>query len=82
MIDKDFVGTCIDNYNMRIELVERQVKEDGSFENAVSNLSMMDECINALEGVINGMKQERHDITQDVHNKFKEKNYVKTIKFV
>jgi hypothetical protein len=81
MIDKELVSTCVGNFNIRMELAKRQVNENGTFDNAVSNLLMSNECIDALEDIVKQMKQERHNITQDVYNKFKGKNYVKTIKF-
>lgn len=81
MIDKELVNRCVGNFNIRMELVKRQVNENGTFDDAVSNLLMSNECIDALEDIVKQMKQERHNITQDVYNKFKGKNYVKTIKF-
>ena len=82
MIDKEFVQKCVDNFNMRLEMSKNEInKENGSFENAIANLRNSRECIDALWHVVNQMKQEEHDLTQDVYNKFKNKNYVSSIKF-
>ena len=61
--------------------MQKNGEDNGSFDYAVTNLRNASECISALENVVKQMKQESHDLLQDVHNKFKEKNYVKTIKF-
>ena len=85
MIDKFYVEACVDNFNMRLDQVKTEVQkngeDNGSFDYAVTNLRNASECISALENIVKHMKQESHDLLQDVHNKFKEKNYVKTIKF-
>jgi len=82
MIDNEFVQSCIDNFNMRIDMSKNEVKKtDGSFDFAIANIRQTDECINALHHVISQMKQEAHDLTQDVYNKFKNNGYVSTIKF-
>ncbi len=77
-----FITTCGDNFTECLDLVKEEIsKEDGSFENAIENLKKSREYINALQHVVNQMKQEEHDLTQDVYNKFKNKGYVSTIKF-
>lgn len=85
MIDEFYVEACVGNFNMRLDQVKTEVQkngeDNGSFDYAVTNLRNASECISALENVVKQMKQESHDLLQDVHNKFKEKNYVKTIKF-
>ena len=82
MIDKEFVQKCVDNFNMRIDMSKNEVgKEDGSFVFSIANLRQSRECIEALEHVIRQMKQEEHDLTQDVYNKFKNKGYSHNIKF-
>jgi hypothetical protein len=82
MIDKEFVQKCIDNFNMRIDITKNEIgKEEGSFNFSIANLRESRECINALQNIVNQMKQEEHDLTQDVYNKFKNKNYVSSIKF-
>ena len=82
MIDKNYVNECIDNFNMRIAIAKDEVDKDGgSFEHAIANLNYSRECIDALQHVISQMKQEEHDLIQDVYNKFKDKGYVSTIKF-
>jgi sulfatase maturation enzyme AslB (radical SAM superfamily) len=79
---KEFVETVIDNFNMRLDTTKEEVrKEDGSFENAIENLRNSRAYIDALQHIVNQMKQEEHDLTQDVYNKFKNKGYVSTIKF-
>lgn len=82
MIDREYVETCVDNFNMRLDTTKEEVrKEDGSFENAIENLNKSREYIDALQHIVNQMKQEEHDLLQDVYNKFKNKGYVSTIKF-
>lgn len=82
MINKDFVNTCVDNFNMRLDIVKNEVcKDNGSFDHAIANLRHSSECIDALEHVVRQMKQEEHDLTQDVYNKFKNKGFVSTIRF-
>ena len=79
---KEFVETVIDNFNMCLDTTKEEVrKEDGSFENAIENLNKSRMYIDALQHIVNQMKQEEHDLTQDVYNKFKNKGYVSTIKF-
>ena len=85
MIDESYVKACVGNFNMRLEQANREVKkngeDNGSFDYAIASLRNGSECISALENVVKQMKQESHDLLQDVHNKFKGTNYVKTIKF-
>ena len=82
MIDKTLVETAIDNFNMRLDMTREEVrKTDGSFDFSIANLANSRQCIEALEKIVSQMKQEEHDLTQDVYNRFKDKGYVKTIKF-
>ncbi len=82
MIDKNYVEKCVDNFNMRLQMTKNEVNNDeGSFDLSISNLRNSRECIDALQHIVNQMKQEEHDLTQDVYNKFKNKGYVSTIKF-
>jgi hypothetical protein len=82
MIDKEFVQKCVDNFNMRIDMSKNEVgKEDGSFDFSIANLRESRECIDALQHIVNQMKQEEHDLIQDVYNKFKDKGYSHNIKF-
>lgn len=85
MIDKFYVEACVDNFNMRLDQANTEVKrngeDNGSFDYAIASLRNASECISALENVVKQMKQESHDLLQDIHNKFKGTNYVKTIKF-
>lgn len=82
MLDKSFIEKIIVNFNIRMELANRALKEEGgTFENAIANLNLSRECIDGLQHVVNQMKQEEHDLTQDVYNKFKDKNYSHNIKF-
>ena len=82
MIDKSLVETAIDNFNMRLDMTKEEVrKTDGSFDFSIANLRTSRDCIEALEKIVSQMKQEEHDLTQDVYNRFKEKGYVSTIKF-
>lgn len=82
MIDREYVQTAIDNFNMCLDMVKNEInKDDGSFDFSITNLRQSMECIDALQHIVNQMKQEEHDLTQDVYNKFKDKGYVSTIKF-
>ena len=82
MIDREYVQTAIDNFNMRLDTVKNEInKDDGSFDLSITNLRQSRECIDALQHIVNQMKQEEHDLTQDVYNRFKNKGYVHTIKF-
>lgn len=85
MIDKFYVEACVDNFNMRLDQAKTEVQNDlenkNGFNHAVASLRNASECISSLENVVKQMKQESHDLLQDVHNKFKGTNYVKTIKF-
>ena len=82
MIDKEFVQKCVDNFNMRIDMSNNEIgKENGSFDFSIANLRESRECIDALEHIVQQMKQEEHDLTQDVYNKFKNKGYSHNIKF-
>lgn len=82
MIDREYVQTAIDNFNMRLDMVKNEInKDDGSFDFSITCLRQSRECIDGLQHIVNQMKQEEHDLTQDVYNKFKDKGYVSTIKF-
>ena len=82
MIDKEYVQTAIDNFNMHLEMTKNEIdKTDGRFDFSVANHRHARSCINALQLIVNQMKQEEHDLTQDVYNRFKNKGYVHTIKF-
>ena len=82
MIDKEYVQTAIDNFNMRLQMTKNEIdKADGSFDFSIANIRQTSECIDALQHIVNQMKQEAHDLTQDVYNKFKNKGYVHTINF-
>lgn len=78
----EFVKTVVENFNERLQTVKDEVnKTDGSFDLSIENLKESRTYIDALQYVVNQMKQEEHDLTQDVYNKFKNKGFVKTIKF-
>ena len=82
MIDKEYVQTAIDNFNMRLQMTKDEIKkDDGSFDLSIENLKESRVYIDALQHVVNQMKQEEHDLTQDVYNRFKNKGYAHTIKF-
>jgi FtsZ-binding cell division protein ZapB len=82
MIDREYVQTAIDNFNMRLDITKEEVRKDnGSFDHAIVNLRHSRECIDVLQHIVNQMKQEEHDLTQDVYNKFKNKEYSHNIKF-
>ena len=56
MIDREYVKTCVDNFNMRLDTTKEEVrKEDGSFEHAIANLRNSRECIDALQHIVNQM---------------------------
>ena len=78
----EYAKTIVDNFYERLQIVKDEVnKTDGSFDFSITNLHLSRECIDALQHIVNQMKQEEHDLTQDVYNKFKDKGYVSTIKF-
>ena len=82
MIDKNYVEECIEKFNMRLQLTKDEINNDeGSFDFSITNLHLSRECIDALQHIVNQMKQEEHDLTQDVYNKFKNKGYSKRIRF-
>ena len=82
MIDKELVSKCIDNFNMRLDMTNNEInKDEGSFDFSIANLRESRFCISVLQDIINEMKQEEHNFTQDVYNKFKNKNFVKSIIF-
>jgi FtsZ-binding cell division protein ZapB len=82
MIDREYVQTAIDNFNMRLDITKEEVRKDnGSFDHAIANLRHSRECIDALVHIVRQMKQEEHDLTQDIYNKFKNKGYSHNIKF-
>ncbi len=80
MIDKKYVESIIDNFNMYLDSVKDNIK-DGNFDTSISNLNESMGCIAALQEIVRQMKQNNHDLLNDVYNKFKSANYVKTIKF-
>ena len=80
MIDKKYVESIIDDFNMCLDSVKDNIK-DGNFDASISYLNESMGCIAALQEIVRQMKQEQHDLLNDVYNKFKGANYVKTIKF-
>ena len=82
MIDKKYVEGCIDNFNIHLDIVNNEIgKDNGDFDFSVIHLKQSRESIEELQNVVNQMRQEEHDLTQDVYNRFKDKGFVKTIKF-
>ena len=82
MIDKKYVEGCIDNFNIHLDIVNNEIgKDNGDFDFSVIHLKQSRESIEELQKVVNQMRQEEHDLTQDVYNRFKDKGFVKTIKF-
>ena len=82
MTTTQFITTCGNNFDECISLVKEEIKkDDGSFDEAIAKLKQSRMYIDALQHIVNQMKQEEHDLTQDVYNKFKDKGFVKTIKF-
>jgi archaellum component FlaC len=77
MIDKFAVEISVDRFNAALD----KVKESGDFDECITLLNESRKNIERLETVVKMMKQEEHDLTQDVYNKFKDKGYVSTIKF-
>lgn len=75
MIDKFAVEISVDRFNTALD----KVKESGDFDECITLLNESRKNIERLETVVKMMKQEEHDLTQDVYNKFKDKGYVKTI---
>ena len=77
MLDKNLIATIANSFNGLIATAKHEEK----FEDAINDLNQSHKLIEEMEGFIKQMKQENHDLTQDVYNKFKDKGYVKTIKF-
>lgn len=77
MIDKFDTEISIDRFNFSID----KVKNSEDFNESITLLRQCDDYIDYIEHLIKCMKQERHDLTQDVYNKFKNKGYVKSIKY-
>lgn len=75
MIDKFAVEISVDRFNAALD----KVKESEDFDECITLLNESRKNIERLETVVKMMKQEEHDLTQDVYNKFKDKGYVKTI---
>ena len=80
MIDKKYVESIIDDFNMCLDSVKDNIK-DGNFDTSISYLNESMGCIAALQEIVRQMKQNEHYLLNDVYNKFKSANYVKTIKF-
>jgi archaellum component FlaC len=77
MIDKFAVEISVDRFNAALD----KVKESEDFDECITLLNESRKNIERLETVVKMMKQEEHDLTQDVYNRFKDKEFVKTIKF-
>lgn len=77
MLDKNLIATIANSFNGFIATVKHEEK----FEDAINGLNQSYRLIEEMEGFIKQMKQENHDLTQDIYNKFKNKGFVKTIKF-
>ena len=77
MIDKIAVDIIVERFNAALD----KVKESKDFNESISTLKSSRECIERLELITKMMKQEEHDLTQEVYNNFKNKGYVSTIKF-
>lgn len=78
----EYAKTIVDNFYERLQTVKDEVnKTDGSFDISINALKESRTYIDALQHVVNELKQEEHDLTQDVYNKFKNKGYVHSIKF-
>ena len=78
MVDKFIIQKTVEAFNSSIEAA----KNSTDFNNAIEELNKTDRLIEFMKHAINEMRQDRHDTTQDVYNKFKNKGYVKTIKFL
>lgn len=81
----EFITACGNKFNEYIEDVRNILNgddnSDESFNGAIARLNMARDEIKSLEKAIKELKQEEHDLTQDIYNKFKDKGYVSTIKF-
>jgi hypothetical protein len=74
----DNLNQVVEDFNSMIE----KTKNSSDFNEAIESLNGVEPLIETLQHTVNEMKQVRHDLTQDVYNKFKNKNYVKRIKFL
>ena len=59
-----------------------EAADTDTLEGAIYKLNKARDYIAKVEQTVREMKQVEHDLTQDVYNKFKNKGFVKTIKFV
>ena len=74
----------LDNINKVIEDFKANIEKatnSSDFNDAIESLKKVEPLISYLQNGVNEMKQVRHDLTQDVYNKFKGRNFVKRIKF-
>ncbi len=58
-----------------------EAADTDTFDGAIYKLNKAMDYIAKVEQAVREMKQVEHDLTQDVYNKFKNKGFVKTIKF-
>ena len=77
MIDIVAVEIVTNRFNTALD----DAKNSDNFDECISLLNRSRECIDALEHFVRQMKQEEHDLTQDMHNKFKNKGYSHNVKF-
>ena len=77
MIDKIATQLNVESFNISLEEADKAE----SFDEAIDALNLARVRIERMENTIRQMKQEEHDLTQDIYNKFKDKGFVKTIKF-
>lgn len=77
MIEKFDAEVSIDRFNLSMKIAD--LTQD--FDTAIEHIKRSRESIERLENIVRQMKQESHDLTQDIYNKFKDKGFVKSIKY-
>lgn len=73
----EYLPVCAERFGQLIN----EAADTDTIEGAIYKLNKARDYIAKVEQTVRKMKQVEHDLTQDVYNKFKNKGFVKTIKF-
>lgn len=73
----EYLPVCAERFGQLIN----EAADTDTLEGAIYKLNKARDYIAKVEQTVRKMKQVEHDLTQDVYNKFKNKGFVKTIKF-
>ena len=71
------LSVCAERFGQLIN----EAADTDTLEGAIYKFNKARDYIAKVEQTVREMKQVEHDLTQDVYNKFKNKGFVKTIKF-